>query len=71
MMNCIEWLMVKDGKGAGGEGTDKKGSEETRGMSDGDSVDFGPIVESFGFCMVLSLKTGFFEGLVEDWHDGF
>ena len=70
-MNCIEWLMMENGKGAGGKGSDKEGSEETWGMSDGDCVDFGPIVESFGFCMVVSLKTGFFESLVEDWHDGF
>ena len=70
-MNCIEWLMVKDGKGAGGKSSDKKGSEETWSMGDSDSVDFGPIVESFGFCMVFSLETGFFESLVEDRHDGF
>ena len=70
-MNCIERFMMENGKGAGGKGSDKEGSEETWGMSDSDSVDFGPIVESLGFCMVLSLKTGFFESLVEDWHDSF
>lgn len=43
VMDGVEGLVVKDGEGAGGEGADEKGAEQTRGMGDSDGVDVRPV----------------------------
>ena len=39
MMGRVERLIMKDGERASGKGTDEKTANETRGVSDSDSVD--------------------------------
>lgn len=51
MMNGVEGFVPENGKGAGGESANEKGSEKARGVSDGDIVDvvFGEmgVIERF------------------------
>ena len=44
MVDGVEGFLMKEGESAGGEGADEEGTEETGSMSDGDSVDFSPVV---------------------------
>ena len=39
MVSGVKGFVMKNSKGAGGEGTDKERAEQARGMSDGDGVD--------------------------------
>ena len=59
MMGRVKRNVVKKGGSAGGEGADKKGTDETWGMSDGNGVNVGPVE--------LSVS----KGLVKDGVDGF
>ena len=41
-MDGVEGFVVKDSKSASGESSDEEGTEEARGVSDGDGVNFVP-----------------------------
>lgn len=58
-MDGVKRLLPENGEHAGGEGTDKEGTEETRGVSNGDIIN------------VVFRQMSIVEGLVNDGKNGF